>query len=226
MAILSPLDEVGWLSSQPERFQEWAARVGKWKVYNKAEALYQADRRPDALYGLAQGCLEISVPVKDGELVSIYFAEPGFWIGESAILSQAKRAISLSAAAESRLFRISAEDILALLEREPAFWTCFYALSHENTSLAIREYANALILSPKAHLCEILIRLSKSAPSVAITQDQVAKLLGVTRSTVQRLLSDLVEKEAISLSYASIHVIDRKKLFILSRSHKEKNDLI
>jgi CRP/FNR family cyclic AMP-dependent transcriptional regulator len=218
MVSLAPLDTVGWLSAQPEELQEWAARVGTWKTYRRGQELYQAGQLPDALHGLAYGCLEVAVPQSDGDAASIYFAEAGFWIGESAILSRAKRTLSLSAATECRVFRVRAEDMFRLLRQKPEFWFCFYALSHANATLAIREYSRALTLSARAHVCVILLRLSKSTDKVEITHSKLAALLGVTRSTVQRALADLVGNGAIALSYASIKIIDRTKLFEMFRS--------
>ena len=213
MADLAPLDALGWLSTQPQQVREWAAHAGAWKTYGRGQDLYQADQKPDAIYGLAHGCLEVTVPLPGGDLASVYFAEPGFWAGESAILSRAKRTMSLSAAVESRVFRIKAQDVLELLERSPALWPCFYALSHTNATLAIREYARALTASPKARVCAMLLRLAKPGNKVAVTQAKLAELLGVTRSTVQRVLADLVAAGVITVSYASVTVLDRAKLY-------------
>ncbi len=117
MVSLAPLDQLGWLSTQPEQLQKWAARVGRGTPIAVGEDLYRSDQPPDAVYGLAQGCLEVSVPVPDGDVVSVYFAEPGFWAGESAILSRAKRTMSLTAVTESRVFRIRAPAVLD-------YWRC------------------------------------------------------------------------------------------------------
>ena len=143
----------------------------------------------------------------------MYFAEPGFWAGESAILSRAKRTMSLTAATESRVFRIKAHAILELLELSPGFWPCFYALSHANATLAIREYARALTASNKDRVCAMLLRLSKSSNKVEVTQAKLAELLGVTRSTIQRVLAELVDGGVIIVAYASITVLDRTKLY-------------
>ncbi|MFN3889543.1 MAG: Crp/Fnr family transcriptional regulator [Beijerinckiaceae bacterium] len=218
MVSLAPLDSVGWLSKQPGSLQEWAARVGSWRTYRRGQSLYQADQAPDALYGLAEGCLEVSVPLPDGEVASVYFAELGFWAGESAILSHATRTMSLTAATESRVFRIAGVRILELLERSPEFWRCFYALSHANATLAILEYARALNASNKARVCTMLLRLAKSTDKVTVTQAKIAELLGVTRSTIQRVLAELVGEGVISVSYASITVLDRTKLYRAMRS--------
>jgi CRP-like cAMP-binding protein len=212
MGSLAPLDRIGWLSAQPEFLQDWALRVGRWRTYKRGQALYEVDQSPDAVYGLADGCLEISVPLACGEIVGIYVAESGSWLGESAILARAKRTMSVNAVSESLTFRIAAEDIMRLLERHPNFWPCFCALSHANATLSITEYARAMAFSTEAHVCWMLLRLSKSTERVSLTQAKIAELLGVTRSTVQRILLELASRGVIAVSYGSITVLDRLKL--------------
>lgn len=224
MTGLAPLDTLGWLSTQHIQLKEWVARVGVWKTFGRGQELYQADRAPDAIYGLARGCLELAVPLPDGDMASVYFAEPGFWIGESAVLARSPRTLSLSAATPCRVLRIDAQDIWRLLDREPAFWPCFYALSHANASLAIREYAHALTFSPEAHVCSMLLRLSKSSDRVSITQAKLAALLGVTRSTVQRICANLVAEGAIAMTYGAIVVLDRARLYGLMMTPSPRAD--
>lgn len=212
MPNLAPLDKTGWLAMQPQPLREWAAKVGKWKTYSRGQPLYQLDQTPDAMFGLAYGCLELAVPLPNEDLATIYFAEPGFWVGESAILARAKRTMSLSAATETRVLSIGAQDILQLLDREPTFWHCFFALSHMNTTRSIYEYARAISFSTHSHVCWMLIRLSQSSSRIEISQSKMAELLGVTRSTIQRVLFDLADRGLISLSYRALTVNDRLKL--------------
>ncbi len=59
----------------------------------------------------------------------------------------------------------------------------------------------------------MLLRLSKSSKKVQVTQAKLAELLGVTRSTIQRILAELVDDGVITIAYASITILDRKILY-------------
>lgn len=224
MPGLAPLDTMGWLSTQDIQLKEWVLRVGVWKTFERGQELYPVNKAPDAVYGLAQGCLELAVPLRNGDMASIYFAEPGFWIGESAVLARSPRTLSLSAATQCRVLRISAPDIWRFLNASPQFWPSFYALSHANATLAIREYAQALSFSPEAHVCSMLLRLTQSADRVSITQAKLAALLGVTRSTVQRICANLVAEGAIAMTYGAIVVLDRARLYGLMMNPSPRAD--
>jgi CRP-like cAMP-binding protein len=69
-----------------------------------------------------------------------------------------------------------------------------------------------MTFSTEAHVCWMLLRLSRSTERVLLTQGKIAELLGVTRSTIQRILLDLANRGAIAVNYGSITVLDRLAL--------------
>ena len=84
---IAPLDRLGWLASQPEDLRDWVASVGIWRDYRSGQIIYMAHDAADGLYGLARGALDISSPDSGDEQVALSRAEPGFWIGDAALLS-------------------------------------------------------------------------------------------------------------------------------------------
>ncbi len=208
---LGLLSEVGWLSGQPESLCAWAARAGRWRVYEKGRMLYQYGDDPDGLYGLGSGMLEAQIPMGE-EQVTIYRGEPGFWIGESALLARTSRAISLSAAVKSRVFFIPASAVKALLRDEPQFWYCFFELNHLNAARAVATLAEVLSKTPQERLARLLLRLADAAGKVNATQEDLARLIGMSRSSLKRVLNDLMDTGAIAVGYRSLRLVDRQGL--------------
>jgi CRP-like cAMP-binding protein len=209
---LGPLAELGWLASQSKAFRDLIAALGRWVVYPKGRILYGAGDDPDGLYGLGEGALELTLPLVGDEPVTIHRAEPGFWIGESALLARTSRLLSIEAAIESRVFRVPAAAIRTLVAERPQVWHAFYELSHLNSSLAVHLLAEALSLTPRARLARHLLRLSDDAGRVRARQDELARLIGMTRSSLQRALAALEEAGAIRRGYAGVTVLDRARL--------------
>jgi len=79
---LGVLGEVGRLATQDRDFSGWIAKSGRWKRFAPGEFLYLVGDEP----------------------VTIHRAEPGFWIGEAAILANVSRMISLTAVSDCILF--------------------------------------------------------------------------------------------------------------------------
>lgn len=213
---LGVLAERGWLAAQPSAFRDRIAAAGQWRALTGGQPLYFADDAPDAMYGLAEGALTLSLPLVGDEPVTIYRAERGFWIGESALLADGARTVSVHAASEARVFRVPSDAIRALLAREPNWWPCFYALSHRNATLAMTVLAEALALTPRARLARVLLRLAGDGSEVGATQAELAELIGMTRSSLQRALANLISAGAIRQEFARLVLVDAAMLAALS----------
>ncbi len=212
IAELGPLASRGWLSEQPPEFQAWALRSGRWRFYEPGQVIYDAGEPPDGLYGLAEGAMEVTFPLIAEEPVVLYRAEPGWWIGDSAVFAESPRVLSLSAATRCRVFWIPMAAARDLVERNPRYWRSFYLMSHGNAILALTVLAEALALSPKARLARTLRRMMDEEGRAHVSQIDLARLIGMTRSTLQRCLAELTECGAIATGYRSLRVVDPEAL--------------
>ena len=205
---IDPLDKVGWLAGQPEAFIRWAAQVGRWKMFEKGQFIYHSGDPPDGVYGLASGGLQITFPLVAETPVIIYRAEQGFWIGDSAELSGQTRMVTVMAASQTRMLHLPSWSLKVLVANCPEHWRSFYQLSAINVRLAITLLAEALSLTVRARVCRRLLELSNEGGSDAsITQDELSNLLGVTRPTLRRCLTDLHSQGAIETHYRNVRVL-------------------
>jgi CRP-like cAMP-binding protein len=78
--------------------------------------------------------------------------------------------------------------------------------------LAITLLAEALSLTVRARTCRRLLSLADGRHEVSVTQEELAKLLGVTRPTLRRCLAELETLKGIQTKYRRIYVADRKVL--------------
>ncbi len=209
---LAPLDRIGWLAAQPESLREWMRRSGRWRSYGKGQPLYQVGDEPEAVFGLGVGALDVLIPISEDDQVTIHRAEPGFWVGDSALLAGSRRVISVVAVAPSRVFCVPAGVLRRLLAEQPEYWRCFYELAHRNGTLAVATLADVLALSPEARLARMLLRLADAEGEVQATQSDLARLLGVTRSSLQRALGHLQHDGSIRTGYGVVVVADRSRL--------------
>jgi CRP-like cAMP-binding protein len=205
---LAPLDGVGWLAEQPDDFRAAVAATARWRSYDAGQFLYHAGDESDGLYGLAEGALELTFPLIAEEPVAIYRAEIGFWIGDNAELSQTPRLVSVMAARPSRVLYWPGKVARALLAAEPRHWRSLYRLSARNTGMAVQVLSEVLALTVRARVCRRLLTLTADKGDAPITQADLAKLVGVTRGTLQRCLNDLAGRGGIETHYGRIRVVD------------------
>ena len=209
---LRSLPATGWLAEQPMAFQARMVSVGRWMTVPRGGVLYTVGDVPDAIYGLGQGRLDMSIPIGSDEEVIIYRALPGFWIGESALLAGTTRSITVSAAAECRVFRIPIGAVRRALAAHPEDWVCFFRLNHANASLAVRILAEVLSLPPRARFARMLLRQAGPDGSVRATQEELGRMAGMSRSAFRRAFTALIEAGALRTEYGGVRIVDRAAL--------------
>ena len=213
---LGILARTGWLSHQPRDFQARIARLGRWREFKAGETLYLSGEEAEWMVGLAEGILEITFPLLSDEPVVIHRAEPGFWTGEMSVLKGQKRLISIAAATDARVFVIPGSGIQRMLAEEPRHWQSVFDLSLRSSGIAITLLAEVLSLSPRARVARILLRLASQDGSVPGSQEDLGRLLGMTRSSVRRALASLIEEGAVKSGYGVLSIRNRDLLERLS----------
>ena len=210
---IAPLDHLGWLADQPQALKDWVASVATWRDYRAGQVIYMAHDPADGLHGLARGALDISSPDAGDEQVALSRAEPGFWIGDTGLLSDAPRLVTVTAMTDARLLFVPGPAVVRLLNDQPEMWPCFYRLSNINLATALKLLAEALSCPPRVRIAGNILRLSIGEDdTVVASQADIARLAGVTRATMQRGLSDLIRAGAVETGYRSIRIRDRRAL--------------
>jgi CRP-like cAMP-binding protein len=214
---LGILGQVGWLARQPPEFQAAVARLGRWREYKPREIIYLAGGASDGLYGLAEGTLEISFPLVGEEEVTVHRAEPGFWIGEASILAGQNRFVTVSAATAVRALFLSQIELRRMIETNPRYWGAFYEQSVGNQIITLTVLAEVLSLTPRARVARLLLRLADGEGVVAGSQEDLGRLLGMTRSSIRRSIADLADSGLISTGYGKLRILDKTGLEGLQR---------
>jgi CRP/FNR family cyclic AMP-dependent transcriptional regulator len=210
--LTAVIRRAGWLSKQPGDFQDWILASATWRHVPPGGICYMEGDESDGLYGLAAGALDISVPISGAEPVSITRAQPGFWIGESAILAGTRRALSLCAIQRSTIAFVPRNKLVAGLRQRPGWWQHFYELSHANATLSINLLAEALALSPRARIARLFLRVADEAGVITGRKEDLGRLIGLPRSSFNRELNYFLAGGIIESGYTSITILRRDEL--------------
>jgi CRP-like cAMP-binding protein len=205
-AVLRNLAANGWLSEQPVAFQGRMARIGRWMSIRRGQVVYAVGDEADAIYGLGDGLLDVSIPVDSQSDVVIHRATAGFWIGDSALLAGSARTLTLSAASDGQLFKLPAAAVHRSLEEHPEDWICFYRLSHQNVTQALGALAEVISLPPRARFARALMRLTSPAGAVHVTQEELGRMVGMSRAAFRRSFAALISQGIVDVEYGRIQI--------------------
>ena len=214
---LKALAAEGWLAEESAAFREHMAAIGRWLSLPRGESVYEAGDEPMAVYGLGEGLLDVLVPLGPDEEVLIHRAPPGFWVGDGTILTGAKRAVSVRAAADSRVFAISETALRRHLTLFPDDWAAVHRLSATNTQLAVTALAETLALSPRRRFACLLLRCASRDNVVHATQEELGRLMGMSRMAFRRAFRDLLEEGVVRTDYGAVTIADPDRLAEIAR---------
>jgi CRP-like cAMP-binding protein len=211
-AHLGPLADAGWLDGQDAAFLSRIAEHGRWRTFAAGSTVYAVGDHPDGLYGLGEGNFDVSIPIGEGEMVTIYRAEPGAWIGDSAALANTPRAVTVITPVASRLLFVPIAALRRILRDHPGDWSALYSLSHINTMRAASVIGDLIALSPHARIARTLIRLSDPEGLVHCTQQELAAMSGMSRTSFRRAFAEQIAHGIIRTEYGAIRIINRAVL--------------
>jgi CRP/FNR family cyclic AMP-dependent transcriptional regulator len=197
---------------------------------NGAIVFSQADPG-DALYGVVTGKIRISASSPNGREVFLNIMEPGDTFGEIALLDGRHRTATASATAPSELLIITRDHFLGLLKREPELvshvvqllcerirWTS--GLAEESALLSVPERLARRLLS----LGQLHGRETSNGIELSISQEEVARFLGLTRQVVNQYLQNWKERSWLTLGRGKIVIADEHALRNIAAVHTTIND--
>ncbi|MCA3572879.1 MAG: Crp/Fnr family transcriptional regulator [Aestuariivirga sp.] len=215
---LGVLGRIGWMADQPSDFQSRMAKLGRWMSVRRGQPVYAIGDQADGIFGLGEGLLDVSVMLNSEREVVLHRGTPGFWIGDAALLGHSVRTLGVTAASDCQVFKLPAATVLRNLEENPRDWICFYKLSHINVMISLKTLAEVISLPPRALFARALLRLATPEGRVHMTQEELSRMVGMSRTSFRRALAALIGDGVIELDYGTILIRNLAALEIESQA--------
>ncbi len=173
----------------------------------------------DGIWGVVSGSIRMSVMHENGNEAILTIVEPGNWFGETALLEDLPRAATATAQEDSELLAVSAERFEALMQ-DAGFAAAIARLEAQRLRAALGLLADMALHGTRARLARRLLMLargdltnaSSARRTIVASQDHIAMMLGVGRTTLNTELRALARSGAIALRYGQIEVLDLELL--------------
>jgi CRP/FNR family transcriptional regulator, cyclic AMP receptor protein len=173
----------------------------------------------DALYGVVTGKVRISASAPDGKEMFLNIMEPGDTFGEIALLDGNPRTATASAMAPCELLVIMREPFLNLLQRESTLSIHLLRLLCQRIRWTSGLAEDSALLAVPARLARRLLSLAKlhghqvlKGVHLAISQEEIARFLGISRQVVNQYLQTWKANGWVELGRAKLTVLDEQAL--------------
>jgi CRP/FNR family cyclic AMP-dependent transcriptional regulator len=165
------------------------------------------------------GKIRISASSPDGREIFLNIMEPGDTFGEIALLDGRHRTATASTTSPSELIIIARDHFLYLLEREPKLVSHVVQLLCERIRWTSGLAEESALLSVPERLVRRLLSLGKlhghetpNGVELSISQEDVARFLGLSRQAVNQYLQDWKMQGWLTLGRGKIVIVDERRL--------------
>ena len=223
--ILRLLREGDWFKELPVALQTEFVRRSTVRSYRRGQVVTRSGSRLDGLYGLLEGRLRVIRPVgADGEDL-IHVAEPGFWIGEYSLLTGDAAVVGTVATTAVRMLLLPRREFERMVDEEPRWFRPFAMLALQRLELMIRQLSDTRSLSPEDRLRTRLAdlvdlrrkeRFGAGPVVLRLSQEELARIVGVSRQTLNALLAGLRADGLIEVGFRSLRIPDPDRLVATS----------
>ena len=191
-------------------------------AYPKGAVLFVEGQAPRGVFVLCKGRVKLSICASDGKTLILKIAEPGEVLGLSATVSNAPYELTAETCDPCQVNFVKREDFQRLLKQHSDACLRVAEQLADKYNAACRE-ARAIGLPHSAteKLAKLLLELSahdggaaKAEPHVklALSHDEMAQMIGTSRETVTRLLSDLKKRQIVEKKGSTLRIRNKAAL--------------
>lgn len=179
------------------------------------DMLYRRDRVDPSLYALRRGTL-IAWTVNDiGEPRPIHALRRGAWPASAATTLGAPRLVDMRASGPATVVAVEGAVVQRLADAEPRLWHWLAQMESRLLAEMVTIVASLLNDGSLQRIAGRLVALVDAGAgdeAVALSQNELALLTGVSRNTAHRTLSLLEQRGLIARGYRRLTILDRAAL--------------
>ena len=210
-------DHEGWFGTAAPEFQQAMLSRCEWREVTAGHPIYRASDRQADPCGIVDGTVEIYSRFGAGDNPMLHLSHEGAWIGYGAAIRGLPPRVTAVARTDVLLAHLPGRVMQDLLRERPEWWRFIAIGVLQYGDTAISAYADSLLQDSNRRCACTLLRVSglqfprRSRPdrrSISMTQDELATLVNVSRTTLLRILRGFEEHGLVEQSYRALRVVD------------------
>ena len=211
--LFSGLDDSTWAALEP-RFQH--------RKVERGDVVFHEGAPGDALYVVVEGKMKIGRTAADGRENLLAVLGPGDLFGELSLFDGMPRTASATAVSDTAVVAaLSAADMQAFLDEQPSAAVPLLSVLATRLRVTNDLMADLVFTDVPGRVAKALLSLAERFGEVAdvgtrvahdLTQEELAQLVGASRETVNKALSDFASRGWLRLDGRAVILLDRERL--------------
>jgi CRP-like cAMP-binding protein len=194
-------------------------RAGRFKSYAAGQIIFHQGDPGDHLYVVIKGLVKVVFTSERGDEIVLNIRGPEEIFGELALLDGSPRSASVVVLQPTSVFVLSRRQLLELMSSNPGLADGFLKLIGKLVRKLTEQVGDLTFLDLKGRLAKLLLQLSvkdDDGPGVvldvALTQSDLAEMIGASRPAVNRALQSFVTRGLIEMHGRTIVLRDLDNL--------------
>jgi DNA-binding response OmpR family regulator len=187
----------------------------KSKIFKKKTEVYSEGDSPINVFMVKSGNIKVFKSHPDGKELIINIYKANDYFGFESILESGLYTESAVAMEDSELITIPKQDFLSLIHSSPEVSKVFISLLCQKVKEKENQLLNLAYNSVRQRTAEALLKvfqLKDPQTKLAISRDDLAKMVGTASESVIRVLSDFKDEGLIDIETGKIIILKSDKL--------------
>lgn len=183
--------------------------VATRRKYPKEGVIFFENDLGDALFMILSGRVKVTILSDDGREIILAMLSDGDFFGEMSLLDNEPRSATAIAMQETEMVVLHQRDFLSIVEKRPRVAINLLSVLSSRLRKANQQIGNLALHDVYGRVARILLEMASENGSrqadgrVAFrrpTHQEIANMIGATRETVSRMISDLNRQGYIEIS--------------------------
>ena len=213
-ALRTALASDDWFAACPAPLQDALLQLGHMRPLAHGQSLFSRGGQADGLCCVTAGGLHIGAIQPEGQPAELAFLEPYQWFGEIGLIDGLPRTHDAVADGDTRVLVVPRDALVDWLDRHPAHWREMGRLACRKLRVAFAVLEELAVLPLEERLQRRLRLLaqgygSREAPRrrIRLGQEVLARMMGVSRQSVNKALKALEARGVLRLHYGEIELL-------------------
>jgi CRP/FNR family transcriptional regulator, cyclic AMP receptor protein len=182
----------------------------KTKRYSSGATIFQKGDPGTGLFVVRSGTVKIEVRSSRGKEAVFNLMKAGDFFGEIALLDGLPRTANAMAFPDCELLMIDRRDFMPILQSQPALMSKLLKEICGRLRRTTEQVEDLMFLDLRGRLARTLLRLSETSKTpgkVAVTQRDLAEIVGLSREMINRQLQSWKKSNWVDLGRKEIVIL-------------------
>lgn len=194
------------------------SRYAKHTTLKRGATIFSKGDPGNSLFAVISGTVKISISSPDGRNAILNLIGPGELFGEISVLDGQTRSADATANTNCEIYVIDRRDFLPFVRSQPAVSMKFIELLCARLRWTSDQVEQVILQDLPGRLASALLgltekrRLEPEARTIAITQQEISEMVGMTRESINKQLRAWAARDWVRLEHGAIVVLDAASL--------------